>query len=358
MPADMDPAPMRVLLVKDFDSDAVLTTRCLKMRHPDTVVERAAGGEEGLARLAGSEFDVVLCDRQTGTVSGIAFVRQARALHADLPIVFLTGHGDEEVVAEAFRAGASNYLPKSRLTEDSLAAAIRHAQASHAGGRARRAAEAALLASEERYHGLFTRSLVGMFRLATDGSVLDCNPASARILGYATVEEVRAHNSVEFFADPAEAARLIERIRHARFLANIEITFRRPDGQLFPVLMNAWIADVDGVRCFEGQFLDLGDRSRAEKAERETIALRTVTQLANAASHEINNPLSVIMGNLVMLTDAAGADARTVARLAKIKDAVARIRDVVARLTHTAHLEVDQSAGGHDNRLKLPDRAD
>ncbi len=358
MPAGLDPIPLRVLLVDDVDADAFLTTRYLRLIHPAAGVERAATGDEALTRLAGGEFDVVLCDHQLGAMSGIAFVRTVRARYADLPIVYLTGHGNEEIVADALRAGASDYLPKARLTEDSLAASIQHAQAAHLGERARRAAEAALQASEERYHGLFTRNLGGMFRLAADGRVLDCNPASARILGYATVDEVRAHNSLEFFADPADAARLIDRIRRERILTNVEITFRRPDGLPFPVLMNAWLADADGQRCFEGQFLDIGDRSRAEAAEREATALRTVTQLANAASHEINNPLSVIMGNLVMLTDAAGADAPGAARLAKIKDAVTRIRDVVARLTHITHLEIDQSAGCLDNRLKLPDRSD
>ena len=122
--------------------------------------------------------------------------------------------------------------------------------------------------------------------------------------------------------------------------------------------MNAWVAEIDGVKCFEGQFLDIRDRSRAAAAEREATALRTVTQLANAASHEINNPLSVIMGSVSMLADAAGLEAPGAARLARIRDAVARIRDVVARLTHITRLEVDQSAGGSDNRLKLPDRSD
>jgi len=354
----MDPTPLRVLLVEDLDADALLTTRYLRKVHPDAVVDRVDSAEEGLVRLAADTFDLVLCDHRLGVMTGVAFARDARARHADLPIIILTAYGDEETVADALRAGASDYLPKARLTEASLAGAVLHAQAAHVSRRARRAAEIALQASEERYHGLFTRNLGGMFRLAADGRVLDCNPASARILGYGSIEEVRAHNAIEFFADPADAARLIERIRGERILTNVEIIFRRPDGQPFPVLMNAWIADADGQRCFEGQFLDIGDRSRAEAAEREATALRTVTQLANAASHEINNPLSVIMGNLVLLTDAAGADAPMGARLAKIKDAVARIRDVVARLSHITHLEVDQSAGGRDNRLKLPDPSD
>jgi PAS domain S-box-containing protein len=354
----MDRPPLRVLLVEDLDADAFLTTRYLRKVDPDAVVERVETAEEGLARLAEGGFDLVLCHHRLSAMSGIDFVRSARIRHADLPIVILAGHGDEEIAAAALRAGASDYLPKTRLTEESLAVAIRHALAAHAGERARRAAEAALLASEERYRGLFARSVGGMFRLAADGRVLDCNPASARILGYATTEEVQAHNALEFFADPAEAGRLIERIRHERILTNVEITFRRPDDQRFPVLMNAWIADIDGVKCFEGQFLDIGDRSRAEAAEREATALRTVTQLANAASHEINNPLSVIMGSVTMLADAAGPDAPGTARMARIRDAVARIRDVVARLTHITRIEVDQSAGGGDNRLKLPDRID
>jgi PAS domain S-box-containing protein len=132
----------------------------------------------------------------------------------------LSGHGDEQVVADAFRAGASDYLSKAGLTEDSLATAIRHAISAHESARVHRAAEDALRASEERYHGLFDRNLGGMFRLAADGRVLDCNPASARILGYGSVEEVRAHNSIEFFADPADAPRLIERIRQERFLGD------------------------------------------------------------------------------------------------------------------------------------------
>ena len=352
------PAPLRILLIEDLDTDAFLTTRHLRRVHPDAVVERVDSAEAGLARLTADGFDVVLCDHNLGAMTGSDFVRTARALYADLPIVILTGQADLKVVADVLHAGASDYLSKARLTDDSLANAIRHAQAAHVSERARRAAEAALRASEARYRGLFTRSLGGMFRLATDGRVIDCNEASARILGYATLEEVRAHNAVEFFADPADAPRLLERIRQARVLTNVAIMFRRPDGGAVPVLMNAWVAEVDGVKCFEGQFLDIADRSRAEAAEREATTLRTVTQLANAASHEINNPLSVIVGHLVMLADAAGTDGPGAARLAKIKDAVARIRDVVTRLARITHLEVDQSAGGRDNRLKLPERGE
>ena len=95
------------------------------MVYPDTVMERVETAEQGLARLAEGALDLVLCDQRLGGMSGIGFVRDARARHPDLPIIILTAYGDEETVADALRAGASDYLAKARLTEDSLAGAIR-----------------------------------------------------------------------------------------------------------------------------------------------------------------------------------------------------------------------------------------
>jgi signal transduction histidine kinase len=90
-------------------------------------------------------------------------------------------------------------------------------------------------------------------------------------------------------------------------------------------------------------------------------SLRTllmVAKLANSASHEINNPLPVIMGNVTMLGDAVGADPAAAARLARIKDAVGRIRDVVGRLTQITRLEIDTALQDPAERLRLPDPRD
>src|SRR5207244_4705726 len=70
----------------------------------------------------------------------------------------------------------------------------------------RRRAEERLRASEERYRLLFRRNLAGVSRSRPDGIILECNDAFARILGYASAEELQGKEITPLYADPADRA--------------------------------------------------------------------------------------------------------------------------------------------------------
>ena len=95
------------------------------------VSAEAAGGAES-AGNDGPHFDLVLLDLSLPDTSGLDTMRKAQALLADLPIIVLTGHDDEQVGLDALRAGAQDYLVKGRLTADSLFRAVRYAIERHA----------------------------------------------------------------------------------------------------------------------------------------------------------------------------------------------------------------------------------
>src|ERR1051326_4661521 len=76
---------------------------------------------------------------------------------------------------------------------------------------------------------------------------------------------------------------------------------------------------------------------RVRRAERESSNLRAVTQLANAAAHEINNPLSVITGQLHFL---AKDPAMPKLRLIAMQEASDRIREIVLQMLHVTRLEL------------------
>ena len=76
---------------------------------------------------------------------------------------------------------------------------------------------------------------------------------------------------------------------------------------------------------------------RIHRAESESASLRAVTQLANAAAHEINNPLSVITGQLHFLAKDPAVPA---ARVAQIEAAALRIREIVLQMLHLTRLEL------------------
>lgn len=75
------------------------------------VVGTATDGGDAVAATLQHHPDVVLMDIQLPTMDGIEAARQILAEHL-LPIVFITGHGEEELVRRGRDAGGMAYLLK------------------------------------------------------------------------------------------------------------------------------------------------------------------------------------------------------------------------------------------------------
>jgi nitrogen-specific signal transduction histidine kinase len=81
---------------------------------------------------------------------------------------------------------------------------------------------------------------------------------------------------------------------------------------------------------------DVTEKKQAEATLREAETLRSVASLAVAAAHEINNPLTVVSGELQLLAREAGAVSG--ARIAAMLEALERIREVVLRMNQITRL--------------------
>ncbi|MBT8136474.1 MAG: protein kinase [Gammaproteobacteria bacterium] len=73
------------------------------------------------------EVDVILLDYRLGDENGLDWLRIMRAEEGCPPIIFLTAAGDELLAVRAIKAGAHDYLPKNRLTNEMLINSIRDA---------------------------------------------------------------------------------------------------------------------------------------------------------------------------------------------------------------------------------------
>ena len=76
-----------------------------------TVVE-AADGKQGIQVFKDSLPDIVLTDVQMPELSGIEVTKKIKEIKADADVIIMTGYGTEELIIEALRAGASNYIKK------------------------------------------------------------------------------------------------------------------------------------------------------------------------------------------------------------------------------------------------------
>src|SRR5437868_15549937 len=123
------------------------------------------------------------------------------------------------------------------------------------------------ITSSERYHQIFERNPVGLYRTTLEGKILDCNDACARIFGYGNREALLAQTAAQLYVDLADRARALETLRREHVLRNLEVRFRTKDGQLIWVLENAILLEEEGQQpgVIEGTLLDISDLKRADE---------------------------------------------------------------------------------------------
>ncbi len=106
---------IRLLYVEDNPQDADLTRAHFQRVAPDFYLEIVASGSACLERLSEQSFDLLLIDNLLPDMYGLDVIGRLRADRSELPVVLITGVGNEEIVAKALRAGAADYVSKSEI---------------------------------------------------------------------------------------------------------------------------------------------------------------------------------------------------------------------------------------------------
>ena len=105
--------PLKLLYAEDNPQDADLTSMHFARVAPDLRLEIVETGSHCLERLAAEPFDLLLLDNHLPDMDGLDVLEQIRAAGLRMPVVIITGVGDDETVARALRAGASDYISKT-----------------------------------------------------------------------------------------------------------------------------------------------------------------------------------------------------------------------------------------------------
>jgi two-component system, chemotaxis family, chemotaxis protein CheY len=105
----------KVLIVDDeFSVRKLIRTLLLSMGTSD--VHDVPDGPSGLSAISALDPDVVILDWQMSGMDGPEFVRRLRApdvcAFPNVPIIVLTGHGEQSRVVEAMRLGVREFLVK------------------------------------------------------------------------------------------------------------------------------------------------------------------------------------------------------------------------------------------------------
>ena len=72
----------------------------------------AENGLEGLRALEARRYLAAIADIRMPKMNGIEFLRESRIIRPELPVIIMTGFGDDETRIRAMAAGAFDFLRK------------------------------------------------------------------------------------------------------------------------------------------------------------------------------------------------------------------------------------------------------
>jgi DNA-binding NtrC family response regulator len=102
----------RILLVEDEKAIRNVLRNILLNEDPTHAIDEAEDGDQAIAALDASSFDLVLCDIKMPKRDGLEVLAHAMKLYADTPFVMISGHGDLDTAVGCIRSGAYDYIAK------------------------------------------------------------------------------------------------------------------------------------------------------------------------------------------------------------------------------------------------------
>jgi len=303
----MNEALLKILLVEDNPGDArLIGEMCREASQIRFELEFADRLSAGLARIHEDDIQAVLLDLGLPDSQGHeTFI----AVHADapqLPIIVLTGLGDEALALKTVQEGAQDYLVKGRVDASLLERTVRYAVERKKAEQALRSSEKALRQSEANFRSLVLNSPYAIFRTSAEGKLLDANPALVDMLGYGSDSElITADLLANICSDPKESRRLEEMFKSQVSFRGNEVRCKRKDGKLTTVSFTGRpVRDEKATLThFEVIADDITDHRILEAQLRQAQKMESVGRLAGGVAHDFNNLLAVILGYSEVLAD-------------------------------------------------------
>ncbi len=122
--------PLSVLYIDD--DEMALTITQLQLLNAGIHMEATSDALEAVGIMTSQELDLILLDSVMPTIDGVEFLQLMRSLQLNHPVVFLTGHGVEELREAVLEFSVLDVLDKQADRMD-LPDRLRALHAAHVG---------------------------------------------------------------------------------------------------------------------------------------------------------------------------------------------------------------------------------
>ncbi len=349
----------RVLLVEDNTDDVELTLSFCASAAPHlhfTVVSTGVACWEALSADQLQPFDALVFDYTLPDSDGLTLLQEVVSAGYPAPVVIVTGRSDVHTAVAAMKAGAMDYLVKSSDYWEHLPRAIDSVVARYRLTRENMRLQGELATHARELEQAMRKAQIEQARLqavldqlpegvmiveSPDGRIIAANHAAERLWGRPFDPDVYTreypHGTAHLDGTPRTLDETpIAKVLHSgQPLMGDQGILLQPDGQQRAVLTNAApLCDEQGEMIgVVAVFQDITELKRLEQLKDDILSI---------ASHELKNPLTVILGysSMLLQSQMVQQDARARRAADTIRQQSQRMRMLIERLLDLARLDL------------------
>lgn len=218
----------------------------------------------------------------------------------------------------------------------------------------RRAIEA-LRESEEKFRGISSSAQDALIMMNSNGNISYWNEAAERIFGY-TKKEAIDRNLHKLLVPKKYLKAFMKGFTNFKETGQgsaigktLEMSALRKDGTEFPMELSLSSFQLQGQWHALGVVRDVSDRKQAEKERLQKEKLQGVLEMAEAACHELNQPLQIMLGYHELLIRDIPDDHSIIANLNIIREQIEKMRVITKKIMKITKYET--KSYGHGSKI-------